>query len=74
MLECKSNTADATGNVKMNMSRGQPKVYVPASALKDTGLCGETTPDVPSSGATSLGVTGGLLVCAMVGWAAVLVA
>lgn len=74
VLGCRTSAADAAGNVTMYMGQGEPKVYVPAAALKDTGLCGETTEDGPSSGSAALGVTGSVLVAAMIAWATLLVA
>ncbi|KAK4161701.1 glycoside hydrolase [Cladorrhinum sp. PSN259] len=72
VLACKSNAADGTGTITMYMNKGDPKVYVPAAALKDTGICKETSKDGPTSGAASLGMTGGIGIgmAVVVGWAA----
>ncbi|KAK3997731.1 glycoside hydrolase [Cladorrhinum sp. PSN332] len=70
VLTCKSGTADGTGTITMYMNKGEPKVYVPAAALKDTGICKETAKDGYSSGAASLGMTGGLAMAITLGWVA----
>ncbi|KAK4231914.1 glycoside hydrolase [Podospora fimiseda] len=71
VLTCRHNTADGTGTITMYMNNGEPKVYVPAAALKDTGICKETTKDEYSSAAPgALGVTGGLAMAVAFGWAA----
>ncbi|KAK4145102.1 glycoside hydrolase [Dichotomopilus funicola] len=76
VLGCKSNTADVTGNVTMYMAKGEPKVYVPESLLKGTGLCGKTEADAPGpdNAAGALGVASSVVVAAVLGWAAVLLA
>jgi alpha-amylase len=77
VLRCRTTTADGVGNVTMYMGQGEPRVYVPATVLKGTGLCSETQVDGPveaKSGAAALGVTGGVFVAAVVGWAMMLVA
>lgn len=71
VLRCKTVTADGTGNITMYMGQGEPRVYVKATTLKDTGLCTETQEDGPieeKSGAAALGMTGGLLFAAVFGW------
>jgi alpha-amylase len=74
VLRCKVSTADVSGNVTMYMGKGEPKVYVPQAALKDTGLCTTTEEDAPvaDNGASALGLTGSMLMAAVFGWAAVL--
>lgn len=73
VLGCKTSTADAAGNVTMFMGKGEPKVYVSASMLSKTGLCPQTTEDAPvPNGAAALGLSGGLLVAAVFGWATLL--
>ncbi|KAL2131346.1 hypothetical protein VTI74DRAFT_5235 [Chaetomium olivicolor] len=72
VLTCGTNTADVSGNVTMYMGKGEPKVYVPLAALKDTGLCKETKEDGPvANGAVTLGVTS-MLLAAVLGSATVL--
>ncbi|KAK4185417.1 glycoside hydrolase [Podospora australis] len=78
VLGCKHNQADVAGSVTIYFNKGEPKVYVSAAALKGTGLCPETVPDVEEegddSGAGVLGVSGGLLAAAVVGSAAMFLA
>jgi alpha-amylase len=74
VLGCKANTADAMGNVTMYMGKGEPKVYVPELALAGTGLCGQTEEDAAISGAAALGLTGSILMAAVIGWATVILA
>lgn len=75
VTSCKTATADGTGSVKMYMGQGEPKVYVTAAALKDTGLCPQTTEDGPrekkakDNGAASMAVKGGVVAAAIFGWA-----
>jgi alpha-amylase len=69
VLSCKTSTANGVGTLTMYMGKGEPKVYVPAAALKDTGICGTTTADGPVSGAAAVRGTGGALLAALVvGW------
>ena len=72
VLGCKVNTADAMGNVTMYMGKGEPKVYIPQLALEGTGLCAETEQDAAISGAAALGLTGSILVAAVIGWATII--
>jgi alpha-amylase len=76
VLGCKTNTADAVGNVTMYMGQGEPKVYVLASSLNGTGLCTTTEVDGPSkgNGAGALGVTTSMLLTAVIGSAVALLA
>jgi alpha-amylase len=75
VISCKTNTADVSGNVTMYMGKGEPKVYIPESALKGTGLCSETEQDSPvENGAGVMGLTGSVVLAAAFGWAAVLLA
>ncbi|KAK4112388.1 glycoside hydrolase family 13 protein [Canariomyces notabilis] len=69
VLSCKTSTANGVGTLTMYMGKGEPKVYVPAAALKDTGICGTTTADGPVSGAAAVRGTGRALLAALVvGW------
>lgn len=75
VLRCRTSTADAAGSVNVFMGKGEPKVYVPAAALKDTDICKETQEDGPvENGAAGLGVRGGVLAAAVLGWALMFVA
>ncbi|KAK4196256.1 glycoside hydrolase superfamily [Triangularia verruculosa] len=76
VLTCKANQAGSSGNITMFMNNGAPKVYVPAGALKGTGLCEKTTADAyeEDSGAGVTGAATGLLAAAIVGWAALFLA
>ncbi|TEA21062.1 Alpha-amylase A type-1/2 [Colletotrichum sidae] len=39
LTTCGTTTADGTGNVTMYMNKGQPRAYIPFSALDGTKLC-----------------------------------
>lgn len=73
VIGCKTVTADATGAITAYMGHGEPKAYVLASALKDTGLCPETEPDGPKTpnAGSALGVARGMAVAAVMGCLAV---
>jgi alpha-amylase len=62
------------GNITMYMGKGEPKVYIPELALEGTGLCGQTEEDAAISGAAALGLTGSILMAAVIGWATVILA
>ncbi|KAK3689180.1 glycoside hydrolase family 13 protein [Podospora appendiculata] len=77
VVSCATSTADATGNVTMYFGAGEPKVYVTATTLRDTGLCPKTTVDGPkaatnNNGAASLSAFGSVLLVAVMGWATLL--
>lgn len=75
VIGCKTVSADATGSFPVYMGSGEPKVYVLASSLNGTGLCSTNEVDAPKedkSSGSALGVASGMVVAAVVGWAAVL--
>ncbi|KAL2150387.1 hypothetical protein VTH82DRAFT_6950 [Thermothelomyces myriococcoides] len=74
VLTCRNNTADISGNITMYMNKGEPKVYVPQTALKGTGLCETTEDDGPDNGAAALGFAGSAVLTVLLGWAVVLFA
>ncbi|KAK4663797.1 uncharacterized protein QC763_502740 [Podospora pseudopauciseta] len=72
VLTCQSNQAGMSGTIDMKMNNGVPKVYVPADALKDSGICEQTTAEEYQDDTSGAGVTGsatGLLAAAVAGWA-----
>lgn len=73
---CTTSQADTFGNVTMYMFNGEPRVYVPAAALKDTGLCTSTTAAGPggSNAAPGLSMASSLVMAVFLGWTALFLA
>ncbi|KAF2726302.1 glycoside hydrolase family 13 protein [Polychaeton citri CBS 116435] len=46
VLTCKTLTADGSGNINAPMSAGQPRIYLPTSAVSG-GLCGSSSKSKP---------------------------
>lgn len=74
---CTITQADGAGNITSYQFNGEPRVYVLADFLKDSGLCPTTTPAKPGekkSGASAMGAASGLVFAAIVGWATLFLA
>ncbi|GAB1519184.1 alpha-amylase [Rhizoctonia solani] len=63
VLSCTNITADASGNVNIAFTGGNPQVIIPVSQLSGSGLCGSakstttTTSSGSNNGATALGLS-----------------
>ncbi|KAG9089403.1 hypothetical protein FS749_001359 [Ceratobasidium sp. UAMH 11750] len=71
VLSCTNITADASGNVKVAFTGGNPQIIIPVSQLSGSGLCGSaksattTTSPPKNNGAETLGVASMLLAVAV---------
>ncbi|KAM7187725.1 glycoside hydrolase [Naviculisporaceae sp. PSN 640] len=73
VVACKTQTADATGNIKGHMGQGEPKVFVLESSLEGTGLCPQREADAArqQSAGNLLGVASKMGLALAAGWLAV---